>query len=268
MSETTLGELITSFQRPRNQTTQRLFGLMVILTIACLLFLLIDGLAFIAIACYIPAILGAAFGITMIRDKDQTIEIYRRGMITRNVQDGGVREQVLWEEISNIFGTNNESLLLGGLFGLFTGSGVGSAVSLNSAKRVGETHLPTEINFVFKTKHRPVSLGWTYQMAFQAIAESAVAYWLAETNDQLRRAQRVPIGKWEISEAGLSTGKDLIPWNAILQVVGDRDMVTVVYREQANNKEKRIWQTAYLKGSLLGALTVQMQTTGIPAANG
>jgi hypothetical protein len=267
VSEAVLGEHITTFQRPRLRKNQTMFRIMLALTGVCLLFLLADGSAkALAAIGLIPAIFAVAYGITMLKDKAQTVELYSHGLVIRDGVDGMQRDQVLWKDVSDFYAQNTDKATTAAVVGGVMGGMLGAALLTSMSNPSGGT--PTVVSFMFKDKKRKLSLDRSYQPLFGPIQYAAVDYWLAETNDQLRQGKPAALGTWQVSVDGISTGKETIPWSTITQVVAEHTAVMLAYRDVAKNKERRVRQRLYLRSSVLGLLTTQMQTTGIPPAVG
>lgn len=265
MIDPALGQFITSFHRKPNRALWLSFIISVVLAVGLFVFMWTVQPAAAVISAVIPGVLALIVLVMILRDKAQQVDIYTNGMTMRRESEQTPHEHILWQNVADI---QEQYANHGATGGMAAGGIVGGLIGamLVSRMGVGSNIPPNALKLAFKDNRRKLGLNWSYLPVFGPLQGAVLEAWLAEVNDQLRHGSRATIGQWEVSTSGVSTGKDMIPWSAITSVMAQRGQLTLAYRDAEKNKERKAKQSVGLRGAVLGALTLQMQSTGVPAA--
>lgn len=269
MKEPSLGELIIVVQRPYVRMYRILFWLMLALTVGFLLCFTADNLWVIALVFLSPltAILALAFGITTLRDNTRVVEIYQHGFTIRNVDDAGLYKRVIWEEVKDIFQVDSDNVGAGEVLGFFLEHVMTPLVNFNALTPQRKKY-PMTLNFTFKNTRHKLSLDRTYQPVFEPLSRSVINYWLAESRRSLKETQSVQVGQWSISAEGILVDKEMIPWNAISDLIEVNDRLYVVYKDNRTEIDHHVHQKLGLQGAVINQLRIDMQTVGMPVLAG
>jgi hypothetical protein len=252
-------ELITSFQRNRNPHFKTAFILALIAFPVILLVLRqaanVETQVAVGIVAGIVVLLA---GWTVLCDKAQLIEIYRDRMIIREGKNNADVEEAPWTDIEDIQAvyiakqsaarsTAGDSL--GGALGFFFLSQVAK-----------DPTVPDELVLRFKSNGRKLKLDRTCYPVFIDLQRAAMDTWLAEASQQLTRGEFVRIGEWQLSQRGILTAKQMIPWAGVRTMAPYLEGVQLTYWDDEKRKEQQTYQKVDLRGELLGALKKQIQT--------
>lgn len=264
MFDQSSSQLITAFQREVNPRFKHIFVLLILLTVIVLFFF--RGLP-------LPELIGIGIvlglcvvgsGITALRDKAQRVEIYRDGMIIREGKDNADVEEIPWAVIDDIKAvyTSNQSTsasTASGSFGF-------ALLSIFLSQVAKEPTVPDELVLRFKANQRKLKLDRACHPVFTDLQRAALDTWLAEANAQLERGEYVRIGEWQVSQQGILTSKQTIPWAAIRSMHPYLEGVQLNYWDEEKKKDQQTYQKLDLRGEVLNALKKQIQNNTPPTA--